>query len=197
MKKLLSLAIFGFLALCFISTAHAGTGCVSGGTCNTTTTVSVTVTWGNLCIGSSGTFNFGTYTVSSSSQTVTGAFTTGYFFVDDLKGANSGYYTTVQMSGNLVGTGWEVISGQNVYMQTASTGVTLLAWRANSRVYVHTGMLTYQALNVARQLIKRDTANNQGILGMYGTLPLMQLVIPAYQGVGTYVGTLVYTLIEN
>jgi len=50
-------------------------------------------------------FDFGNFMVSSFEQTVSGAFATGYFFVDDLKGADSGYYTTVQMSGHLVVSG--------------------------------------------------------------------------------------------
>lgn len=89
-----------------------------------------------------------------------------------------------------------MISGQNVYMQTNTTPI-LLAGRVNPRVAIWTGMASYQTLNVARQLIYRNSANNQGILSMYGTLPLMQVVIPAYQGVGTYIGTLVFTLTEN
>jgi len=81
-------------------------------------------------------------------------------------------------------------------MQTSTTPL-LLNGRANVRVYIHASMSSFQSLNSARQLINRNAANNQGLLSMYGTLPNMQLVIPAYQGVGAYQGTLVYTLIEN
>ncbi len=194
MKKLFGLAILWTLIWWWIT--FAGTWCVVGGTCSTTTTVQVTLTGWTICIGSSGVFNFGSFAVSSIAQTVTGAFATGYFFVDDMKGADSGYYTTVQMSGHLVWTGWVVISGSNVYMQTAATP-TLLAGRANPRVEIHAAMTGYQSLDTARTLIFRSAANNQGFLSMYGVLPLMQLVIPAYQSVGTYIGILVYTLYEN
>lgn len=200
MKKLFGLGVFALLAVAalFVApSANASTGCLQWGTCSVTTQISVTLTGGNICIWSSGVFDFGTYTVSSLSQTVTGAFVwaQGYFFVDDQKGSSQGYYTTLQMSGNLVGTWGEFISGSNVYVQAGSP--ELLAWIDNPRVYTHAGMSSYQNLGTARQFINRDTANNQGIIGKYGTLPQMQLVIPAYQGVGTYVGTMVFTLIEN
>ena len=62
-----------------------GTGCVGGGTgCNTNTIVTVTLNPGDICIGSTGAFDFGAYTVSSSSQTVSGTFSSP-FYVDDLK----------------------------------------------------------------------------------------------------------------
>lgn len=204
MKKFLSLAIFG-LACIFVGAAHAGTWCLATGstTCNTTTLVQVDILPGNICIGSSGAFDFGDYTVSSSVQTVTWAFigTTGYFFVDDLKGANSWYYTTVQVSGSLVQSGGSgTIPAANVYMKTSATGsagVTLITGTANTRVQIHSGMANYQSLDVARTLIQRSTGSNFGVLGQYGVLPLLQLLIPAYQPVGSYYATLVYTLIEN
>ena len=201
--KLLWLLAFAFVAVAS-QTTFAGTGCLSstGTSCNTTTTVNVTILPGNICIGSTGVFNFGSYTVSSVAQTITNAFSvaTGwYFYVDDLRGADSGYYTTVQMSGNLVGI-WGSIPAINVSMRTAAVGaagVTTLAGTANTRVTIDAAMSAYQTLDVARQLIERNTAANSWVIGQYGVLPQMQLVIPAYQSVGTYTGTLVYTLYTN
>ena len=195
MKKLL-LSLF-ISILCIWGAAFAGTWCIwDPGGCDTTTTVSVTITWWTLCIGSSGAINLGTFSALATSQTVTGAFVTGYFYVEDLKGADSGYYTTVQMSGHMVGTGWAVISWSNVYMQSSTTP-TLLNGRANSRVIVRAGMASFQSLDTARQLILRSGANNQWLLSMYWVLPTVQVIIPAYTPVGTYVGTIVYTLYEN
>jgi hypothetical protein len=200
--KILWLLAFAFVAVAS-QTTFAGTGCLSGTgtTCNTPTTVNVTILPGNICIGSTGTFNFGSYTVSSLAQTVTGAFTTtgGYFYVEDLRGANSGYYTTVQMSWNLVGIGGTIASS-NVSMKTTAIGapgITLMAGTANPLVQIHAGMAAFQTLDVARQLIIRNTAANSWVIWQYGVLPQMQLVIPAYQSVGTYTGTLVYTLYTN
>ena len=95
------------------STPPATPLCVgTGNSCTDSLIINVTLLAGDVCIGSSGTFDFGSYMVSSSLQTVTGAFVGngGYFFVDDLKGADSGYYTTVQISGDLVGPNSAVIS---------------------------------------------------------------------------------------
>lgn len=186
----------------FAWATYAWTGCLSGtGTsCSTTTQVQVEILPGNICIGSTGAFNFGQYTVSASSQTVTGTFTSP-FYVDDLKGSSTWYYTTVQLSGALVQSGWSgVIPSANVFMQTTavgSGGVTLITGSANSRVQIDGGMSAYQSLDSARQLIERNLAANFGLIGQYGVTPLMQLIIPAYQPVGIYTATLVYTLYEN
>jgi hypothetical protein len=184
---------------------YAGTGCIATGatSCNTTTQVQVDILPGNICIGSTGAYNFGSYTVSSTSQTVNGSFTApdGYFWVDDLKGANSGYYTTVQLNAlGMVGPNGVTIPAANVFMKTpaiGNAGITTMAGTANPRVEVHPGMAAYQSLNAARQLIIRNTAPNFGVVGKYGTLPQLQLLIPAYQSVGNYVATLTYTLYEN
>ena len=204
MKKLLSLAILWFACLLW-SAAYAGTWCLATGatSCSTTTLVQVQILPGNICIGSSGTFDFGTYTVSSSAQTVNSSFTapTGYFYVDDLKGADTGYYTTVQLSGDLIQSWWAgTIPAANVFMKTPAVGnpwITLLAGTANPRVVVNAGMIAYQSLDVARRLIERPLQANFWVVGKYATLPEMQLIIPAYQSVGTYTATLVYTLYEN
>lgn len=85
-------------------------------------------------------------------------------------------------------------------MRTAATGnpgITTMAGSANTRVVVNTNMSAYQSLDVARRLIERPLQNNFGVVGQYGSTPQMQLVIPAYQSVGTYTATLVYTLYEN
>ncbi len=191
-------AAFAFVS--FSTTTFAGTGCIgSGASCFTTTTVQVSILPGNMCISSTGDFNFGSFAASSSSQTVSGSFvgSGGYFTVDDLRGADVGYYTTVQLNANLVGPGVATMLRTNVFMKTLSSVTTLLAGTANANVVVDAGMSAYQSLEVPRQLIKRNNAANSGIIGQYGTLPELQLIIPAYQAVGTYTGTLTYTLYSN
>lgn len=165
-KTLLS---FGAIALVaagastFLSSASAGTGCLgTGANCNTTTTVTVTINPGDICLGSTGTFNFGQYTISSSAQTVAGTFSSP-FWVDDLKGSNSGFYTTVQMSGNLLGSGSNFIPAANVSMKTSAVGnagITTMAGSANTNVVVNAGMAAYQTLNTPRRLIERVNGAN-------------------------------------
>lgn len=199
--KILALWAFALSAVALLwGNAHAGTWCLGTGTnCNTTTQVQVTILPGTVCIGSTGNFNFGNYVVSSAVQTVNWAFTSP-FYVDDLKGADSWYYTTVQINAPLAGPGWATIPAANVYMKTAATGnpgITTMAGTANTRVIIHAGMASYQSLNTARQLINRNTAANFGVVWQYWVNPQMQLVIPAYQSVGVYTWTLTYTLYEN
>jgi len=43
------------------------------------------------------------------------------FWVEDLKGADTGYYTTVQLSGDMDGPGASTIPAANVFMSVAST----------------------------------------------------------------------------
>jgi hypothetical protein len=186
--KLLSVAALATV-VGFASFADASTGKVN-------TTVEVEILPGDVCIGATGAFDFGDYTVSSSLQTVTGAFT-DYFWVDDLKGADSGYYTTLQLSGDLVGPGGATIPAANVFTNVTTTGTTLVTGSANANVVVADGLAAWSALDSAQTFIKRDTGTNNGLLGQYGSLPQLRVDIPAYQAVGTYTATLCYTLYEN
>ena len=200
MKKVFGLAIL-WLLLCLGGMAHAGTGCLQWGTCSTTTQVSVSLTGGNICIWIDfttwNTLDLGTHTVSDGAQVVTWSYAPRtYWYVDDQKGIDAGYYTTVQMSGHLFGDNGSLISGENLYMKTSLS--TILLWgRLNARVVIDDGMADYQSLDAPRQLIERNTAANFGVIGKYWSLPLLQLVIPAYQPVGAYLATVVFTLYEN
>ena len=101
------------------------------------------------------------------------------------------------MSGNLQGSGTNSIASSNISMR-ANGGITTMAGTANTSVIVNSAVAgAYQPLNNPVTLIKRDNAANYGRIGKYGTTPSLQLVIPAYQSVGTYTGTLVYTLYNN
>ena len=53
-----------------------------------------------------------------------------------MKGINSGYYTTLQMSGNLQGPGTGTIPGANVAVR-ANAGITTLSGSANAKVIVN------------------------------------------------------------
>jgi spore coat protein U-like protein len=87
-KQLLTLGLLA-VSTTAISYVSAGTGCLgTGANCSTNTTVTVTINPGDICIGSTGAFDFGQYTISSASQTVNGTFSSP-FWVDDLKGSNS------------------------------------------------------------------------------------------------------------
>lgn len=193
MKQLTTLSIgvtaFGLIAATlFTSSFAAATGKV-------TTDVQVDILPGDVAIGATGTIDLGDYTISSSLQTVSGDFTSA-FFVDDLKGADSGYYTTLQLSGNLIGPGIATISSGNVYFISTGTASDLITGTANTNVNMPASVTAYQSLDQARTYLKRDTAANSGIVGKYGNTPKLRIDIPAYSAVGSYTATLCYTLYE-
>lgn len=193
-------ALVAVTGAAFLAADWVDAACLLGAaSCSEDVTVQVEIQAGDICIGTTGTFDFGTYTSSASAQTVEGSFT-DEFYVEDLNGGFSGYYTTLQLSGDLADGSGNTIAASNVSVKTPATGagaITTMAGTANTRVVVDAGMAAYQTLDSARTLIKRDPAANFGIVGQYWVLPDMQVVIPAYTPVGTYTATMVYTLYEN
>lgn len=201
MKKiLLCLPLLAVAGAAFLASNWWDAACLAwAASCTEDVTVSVEVISGDICIGTTGTFDFGSYTASATAQTVTGAFV-DELWVEDLNGGDAGYTTTLQLSGDLTSTNGDTIPTSAVSVKTDATGaggVTTMAGSANTRVEVDAGMAAFQTLDSARTYIKRDTAANFGLVGQYGALPELQVVIPAYTPVGTYSTTLVYTLIEN
>lgn len=198
-KSLLPVALV-IMAAGFTSFTNADSACLwTWADCKVSTEVSVEVIAGDICIWTTWSLDLGQITSSATATTVNGTFA-DEFWVEDLKGADSGYYTTLQLSGDLVDGAGNSISASNVSVQTAtvgSAGITLMNGGANTRVEVDAGMASYATLDSARTFIKRDNAANSGIVGQYGAFPQIQINVPAYQAVGTYTATLCYTLIEN
>lgn len=162
------------------------------------TTVSLTITPGVITIEQPGALTFATsLTASFNSQTLQQAFTwvSNYFIVQDLKGTDSGYNTTLQMSWDLVA--WSsAISGSAVLFRAAWT-INVISWSTNPRVVLDAWTSAFQSLNSSRSFIRRNTAANSWVIGRYGANIEMRVDVPAWQAAGSYVGTVVYTLIEN
>lgn len=198
MKKLFKLAPLAILAgVFFFAWGQTQAACLgTGSSCFETTQVDITILPGDICIGNTGSFDFGNYTVTASSQTITGAFT-DYFWVDDLKWSDTGYYTTLQLSGDLDGPGTATIPASSVSVKVDSTASVTLSGTANANVDLPVGLLSYTPLDSAVTFLRRLTGANDGVVGKYGKYPELQIVVAAYQAVGDYVGTLVYTLYEN
>ena len=195
--KLLALSLASLLAT-WASFAATNPACSNWTTCSTPTTLNVTINPGQLCIASENSLSFWSINMSTTQQNANATFGWSWFYVDDLKWADQGYYTTVQMSGAL--SNWnQTIPAANVAMKTTSVwsaGVTTQAWTSNSRVIINSAMANFQSLDQARRLIERTNWANYWVVGRYWVLPQMQLTIPAYQAVGSYTWTLVYTLYE-
>lgn len=151
-----------------------------------------------MTIGSTGSFSWGTFTVSSNNQTTEKQFTGSdeAFFVEDLKGAYSGYYTTLSTT-QLTGPNNAVIPANNIRIKTDTLTGILITGTANTKVVLPAGFLTYQTFSSPITFLKRDPAANSGVIGKYGAYPFLELTIPAYQSVGSYSGSVTYTLIEN
>lgn len=162
------------------------------------TAVNMAITAGTITIGEPASLTFSTsLTASFSAQTLQQAFTgaSNYFWVQDLKGTDSWYNTTLQLSGNL--TAWSaVISWSNVLFQ-AAWGINVVSWSTNPRVTLDAWTAGFQAMNSARSFIRRNTQANFWVIGYYGANIELRIDVPAGQAAWSYAGTIVYTLIEN
>ena len=163
-----------------------------------TVDVKLEVEEGIVTIGSTGAFDMGTISASTSVQVIENQFTgtDNAFFVEDLKGADAGYYTTIS-STDMVGANG-TISNTNIYLKTPDATTSLITGTANTDVVVAAAFdNTYQSLDTARTFIQRASGTNSGRIGQYGVLPFLQINVPAFQAVGEYSATLTYTLYEN
>ncbi len=195
-KKLWVLGLLAAVAVVSFGGSTQASCLWTGASCSENVTVQVEILPGDICIGTTGSFDFGQYTVSSTSQTQSGTFTDD-FWVEDLRGADSGYYTTVQLSGDMVGPGAATIPAANVSIKVPSATPTVIAGSANPGVVIPGTLLSFTPINSAVTFIKRDPWTNNGLIGRYGSTPDLEVLIPAFQSVGTYTATLVYTIYEN
>jgi hypothetical protein len=162
------------------------------------TAVNLQITAGAVTYGSPVSMTFAnTVSASFSVQTLSQDFTgvANYFWVQDMKGSDSGYNTTLQLSGNL--TAWaNVISGSNISFKAIGS-IILVTWSANTWVQFDPGTSAYQALNTSRTFIFRPAGVNNTKIGYYAGNINLQANIPASQAAGSYTATMVFTLIEN
>ncbi len=160
------------------------------------TDVYLTIIWGQVTIGQTGALDFGSLAVSTTEVTQEKKFGTGnYFRVQDMKGADDWYYTTLQVT-DLSGANG-TIPAANIAAKVDTVNTSVINGSANANVVVSNTLLNYTPLNNAITFIKRDSAPNAGKLGQYAAFPWLQVTIPAYQAVGSYQATVTYTIIEN
>ncbi len=165
-----------------------------------TTTLNMQVLAGSVSITSPTGLSFtGTITASNAIQSLEQNFNTSgayYFTVQDLKGADAGYNTTLQVSGPLTA-GSATIPTSAISFKASAGTPTLLSGTANPRVVMDAGTAAYQNFSSTRTFIVRNNAANSSVLGQYGSQIWLKIDVPAWQGAGTYTTSLVYTLIEN
>lgn len=164
------------------------------------TIVNMEITRGTVTISSPSSFTFSTsLTLSYDAQTLEQEFTGGAnnFVVLDMKGSDTGYSTTLQLSGAMTTVNANTVAATNVYFKSSSGNVNLLSGTANPRVVIDANTASFQALDTAKTFIYRNNAANSDVVGKYGQTIFLRIIVPAYQAPGSYAGTLVYTLIEN
>lgn len=196
-KKILSaLSVFtlmGAATLGMSGVTHAQTFIESK-----TSDITIEITAWNLSIGidNDENLNFGTKSIPTSSAAYTQAFWE-YFRVEDMKGSTDGYHTTLQMSGALDNGHGETIPASNIRITTNGSTITTIDGTANNNVKISSGIETeFTAIDSPKNFIER-WYDSSGRVGRYGIKPEMEITVPAYQAVGQYSGTLLYTLYEN
>lgn len=207
MKKLMSLACVAVLTTSTLSSLSFAAVQTATSTwpatfpaisASLTSDVFLTIEWGDITIGSQASgFDMGTMTVASSDTTLSWSFTGSgdAFFVDDLKGSDDGYYTTIQMADFVWPNGATI---DKDLLTIKETSLDLIAGWVNALVVDGNLTATYQSFGTTPlTFISRNTATNNGVIGKYGINPDFELTIPAYTPVGDYTGILTYTLYEN
>ena len=87
------------------------------------------------------------------------AASTNRFRVSDAIGNDSGYTTTLQLSGDFTA-GALTIPAANVQFKISSTGVDLVAGTSNPRVVIDNNAINFQSLDMIRNFVVRDPAAN-------------------------------------
>ena len=160
--------------------------------------VNLTVTEWALTISTSGaTVDLWSVTSTDTEQVLSGQFSADSFIVSDLKWAESGYVTTIQVS-DLTGTingEIKTISKDNVKFRAWLVTPHKISGDENPAVIFDSEISTDKVIATPQQYIKRN--NGGGILWVYGDAPRVTVTIPAYTPATTYHGVITYTLIDN
>ncbi len=146
----------------------------------------------DFCIAGPSNISFQQITTESYAQTWFTS-SSGYFQLIDSSGADSWYYTTLQITS----LSWTMTSLTNTWIARQSTGIVLLSWTANTWVILWSAFSSYSIATGTVTFIKRDPAPNTSKKWTYGAILQLRLSLPAYIKPDTYTGTITYTLYEN
>jgi len=164
-----------------------------------TTTLSMQVLPWSVTIGSPASLSFtSTLNASDAAQTLEQQFNTAdaYFYIQDLKWADAWYSTTLQVSWPLTA-GASTIPTSNISFKSINSSATLLSGTANAKVTLDASAASYQNFSSARTFLVRTNSTNNWVISKYGSQISLKVDVPAWQAVGTYTTSLVFTLIEN
>jgi hypothetical protein len=152
------------------------------------TDLNLEIAWWGLTIGNPANYNFGTVWVSVDDQIITWQFT-DYFWLEDLEGSNSWYFTTIQCNGLKSNLG-NTLTG--IYLK--QNNLTKLLWVDNPRVKIQSVFLDYYTINKPVTYLYRNPETNYWTISKYWDIPFLKIVIPWGTAPWTYVWTITFTL---
>ena len=148
---------------------------------------------GTLCITWPDTFILGSVTVLSNSQII--ELQSNFFSVNDQKGVDNWYYTTLTVTWLVGARGW-AIDLSNI--QIKADPISILSWSSNSWVIISSLLSWYSVITGSPiSFIRRNMGSNAWVLGEYGSKLRFKITIPSYQSVDIYTWSITYTLYEN
>lgn len=165
-----------------------------------TSELTLVVSWSTVNIEVPETIDFWSQSGSSMpatiSKTLSGEAET--FYLDDQKGSDQGYYTTIQISDFVwLAYSW-VIPASNAKISISSGTMLTYAGVDNPDVFVNTQSNTM--LDSALTFIERDSWSNFLRIGKYYPDPnniTIDLEVPSYQAIDSYAATLTVTLYDD
>ncbi len=114
-----------------------------------------------------------------------------YFWVEDLRGSNTGYYTTIQCDG-FYGPNNYVITGVQILWDL----VELVAWIDNHTL-IYSNLNTWTDITIPKMyLYKNDNSMWNYYGNKYGNKPSVRVSVPIDAPAGTYKGKITYTLYD-
>ena len=148
-----------------------------------------------ISIGYPNNLNFPNLISTENSQDIY-LYSDDYFWIEDLKSSNSGYYLTMSVSDML----WPIssISANNIQIKVSSW-ITTLSWSEITQIIIPPSTASWFNIFPSASpvtVIKRDL-NTWGKIWKYWIKPTFKITIPAFQYIWSYMSTISYDLIEN
>jgi len=134
--------------------------------------------------------DFGNIKVSPASQELSWQFS-DFFWISDLDGIDSWYYTTLQSDGLIY---WNNMI--NASIKVDSIQPDLMEW-ITWNVYMNSDLLSYYPIDISVTYIYRNLWFNNGIINKYGNKPWVKLTVPSFTPPWDYTGVINFDLHAN
>ena len=117
-----------------------------------------------------------------------------YFWIEDLRGTNTGHYTTIQCDGiyGPNGATSSVITG----IQLSWTSIERILWTDNNTL-IYSNLSTWTDITTPQlYLYRNNNISNGWVWNRYGNKPSIKIIVPSGTPAGTYKGKITYTLYD-